>query len=222
MISLINSREKIDVLRGGRVIESAVLSRNCPRAAFYVELREAATTLSAGKTKKRAEIEANQRAARTFFDAAAKRINKIAQEDLPAAEELTNELLHFLIPEKAEKEKPGRAVSGDPHEKEIRALCSLLSAAEAVLSIFGNRLDKFDPDCAPNLMAAVEAPLAALALDDPEAATKVYKASEFFDEGLEPNEIYLGPETFADRSILEVYDTPEKRAAYIAGIWKNE
>lgn len=216
---MINSREKIDVLRGGRVIESAVLSRNCPRAAFFVELREAATTLATGKTKKQAEIEANQRAAWTLFDAATKRINKIAQNDLPAAEELTNELLYFLVPEKAQKETPGRAVSGDPHEEEIRAIFSLLEAAEAVLSIFGDRLDKISPDCGPDLMAAVEAPLDALALDDPEAATTIYKSSKYFTDDLEPNEIYLGQDTFADRSILADCDTPAKRAAYIAGAW---
>ncbi len=215
---MINSREKIDVLRGGRVIDSTVLSRNCPRAAFFVELREAASTLAIGKTKKQAEIEAHRRAAWTFFDAATKRINKIAQEDLPAAEELTNELRHFLAPEKTEKEKPVRQVSGNPHEEEISALCSLLEAADAVLTIFGDRLDMISPDSGPNFMAAVETPLDALALDDPEAATCVYEACDYFQEEIQPGEVYFGQGIIVDRSFLETYDTMEKREAFIAGM----
>lgn len=213
---MIYSREKIDVLRGGRVIDSTVLSRNCPRAAFFVELRETASALATGKTKKQAEIEAHRRAAWTFFDAATKRINKIAQVDLSTAEDLTNELLHFLTPEKNEKEKSCRKVSGNPHDEEILALRNFLETADAVLTVFGDRLDKISPDSGPNFMAAVEAPLDALALDDPEAATRVYEACDYFQEEIRPGEVYFGQGVIADRALLETYDTREKREAFIA------
>lgn len=66
------------------------------------------------------------------------------------------------------------------------------------------------------ISAAAEAKLDALALQDPEEATRIYIASPYFDEGIDPDlEVYLGHGIFLPREDLAAYDTPEKRAALL-------
>ena len=69
------------------------------------------------------------------------------------------------------------------------------------------------------ISAAAEKKLDALALSDPEEATRIYLACpSYFDEMIEANEVYLGQSVFLDRDELKTLDTPEKRAAYIKEI----
>lgn len=80
-------------------------------------------------------------------------------------------------------------------------------------------LDKLEPDAAEKKMEAVEADLDALALRDPVEATKIARASSyFFDEAIEPNEVYLGSYVFVHKSLLQTLDTVEKRREYIASV----
>jgi hypothetical protein len=73
-----------------------------------------------------------------------------------------------------------------------------------------------DPDEAVKRMEEVTARLDALALKDPKEATAIYLQSPFFDEGIEPDEVYLSSTCKITRAQLAELDTPEKRAAYIA------
>lgn len=66
------------------------------------------------------------------------------------------------------------------------------------------------------ISAAAEAKLDALALEDPEEATRIFAASPYFDEYINPaNQVYLGRGIIIDRDDLAELDTGEKRAAYI-------
>lgn len=66
------------------------------------------------------------------------------------------------------------------------------------------------------ISAAAEAKLDALALQDPEEATRIYNASPYFDEGIDPSqEVYIGRGIFLPREDLAEYNTPEKRAALL-------
>lgn len=73
-----------------------------------------------------------------------------------------------------------------------------------------------DPDEAEKRMEEVTARLDALALKDPKEATAIYLQSPFFDEDIEPDEVYLSSTYRITRAQLAELDTPEKRAAYIA------
>ncbi len=212
-----NTREKIDIMRGGKVIDSAILSRNCPRATFYVELQEISSVLAIGQTKTQATMDAHRRAAQAFFDAATKRIHMIAQINIQAAEDLTNELRRFLTYSETEKEKPDRP-NTNRRQKETTILCELYQAAVAVMDEFGGKLDENRPSWEEELIDVIAAPLDALALEDPEAATRVYEKFDFFQAAIFPDEVYLGHGIIADKSILKMYDTKEKRAAYISEI----
>ena len=62
-----------------------------------------------------------------------------------------------------------------------------------------------------------EAALDALALEDPEEATRIYQRCPYFEiaEGFSKYEVYLGRGTFCKRNELAQLDTPEKRAAFV-------
>lgn len=65
--------------------------------------------------------------------------------------------------------------------------------------------------------AAAEAKLDALALQNPQEATKIFAASSFFDEGIDPNEeVYLGHGIIVSReAYAEYYGTVEAREELI-------
>lgn len=91
---------------------------------------------------------------------------------------------------------------------EGRAIYEQLAALDEVLA-------DLDPEEAEKRMEEAEAPLDALALKDPEEATRIFQRCPYFDEAIEEYEIYLGAGTFCRRDELKKLDTPEKRAAYI-------
>ena len=64
--------------------------------------------------------------------------------------------------------------------------------------------------------AAAEEKLNALALQDPDEATRIFVVSPYFDETIDPDqEVYLGHYVFMPREELDIYNTPEKRAKYL-------
>lgn len=69
-----------------------------------------------------------------------------------------------------------------------------------------------------NRYETAEAPLDALALKDPEEATRIFNRSSFFDYESGDGDIYLGQGVFCRRDELMKLDTPEKRAAYVNSI----
>ena len=72
--------------------------------------------------------------------------------------------------------------------------------------------------------AEAEAALDALALEDPEEATRIYRRCPYFEcaEGLEKYEVYLGAGVFCRRDELLTLDTPEKRAAKVKAAHEDE
>lgn len=115
---------------------------------------------------------------------------------------------------KATKEK---AEQEDRRElsPEGRAIFEALEAASAALDKCYDDGGPDEDEKADRIMKEAEAPLNALALRDPEEATRIFKRSSYFDEGIEEYEIYLGANTFCRRDELKKLDTPEKRAAYV-------
>lgn len=69
-----------------------------------------------------------------------------------------------------------------------------------------------------NLYETAQAPLDALALKDPEEATRIFNRSSFFDYESVDGDIYLGRGVFCRRDELIELDTPEKRAAYVNSV----
>lgn len=73
------------------------------------------------------------------------------------------------------------------------------------------------------ISTAADAKLDALALADPEEATRIIRACPaYFDEAIDDSEVYLGCGIYADKSELITLNTPEKRAAYIERIYAAE
>ena len=65
-------------------------------------------------------------------------------------------------------------------------------------------------------VAAAEEKINALALADPEEATRIFLACPaYFDESIEEDELYLGHGIFIERSEARALDTQEKRVAYV-------
>lgn len=127
------------------------------------------------------------------------------------ATERTREALRSF---KATKEK---AEQEDRRElsPEGRAIFEALEAASAALDKCYDDGGPDEDEKADRIMKEAEAPLNALALRDPEEATRIFKRSSYFDEGIEEYEIYLGANTFCRRDELKQLDTPEKRAAFV-------
>ena len=66
------------------------------------------------------------------------------------------------------------------------------------------------------ISAAAEAKLDALALQNPEEATRIFSASSYFDEGISPDEVYLGHGIIVSREeYAEHYGTVKEREALI-------
>ena len=66
------------------------------------------------------------------------------------------------------------------------------------------------------LSTEAEAKLDALALQNPEEATKIYAISDYFDEAIEPDEIYLGHGIIVSREeYADHYGTVEAREELI-------
>ncbi len=64
--------------------------------------------------------------------------------------------------------------------------------------------------------AAAEAKLDALALQNPDEATRIFCASSYFDEGISPDEVYLGHGIIVSREeYAEHYGTVKEREALI-------
>lgn len=96
-----------------------------------------------------------------------------------------------------------------------RAIFDSLEAANRALEECIEQGGPDEDERADRIMEEAQAPLDALALEDPEEATRIFTRSTFFDEGIEKYEIYLGHDTFCNRIDLKRLDTPQKRAAYI-------
>lgn len=94
--------------------------------------------------------------------------------------------------------------------QEGRAIYDRLTALDAALT-------DLDPEEAEKRQEEAEAALDALALEDPEEATRIYQRCPYFEiaEGFSKYEVYLGRGTFCKRNELAQLDTPEKRAAFV-------
>lgn len=166
-----------------------------------------------------------QRAAATFF--AWQDANTILENraGIPHAQLLTN--LCFNVQEEHEngrtdankrtrealrlfKETQAKAETEARRElsPEGQAIYEQLASLEEVLA-------DLDPEEAEKRMEEAEAPLDALALKDPEEATRIFNRSSYFDYEDGDGDIYLGAGVFCRRDELKKLDTPEKRAAYI-------
>lgn len=198
-------RQRVELHCGGKVVDSATLSRVFPRMVFYLERKQTADRLAFGYTKKQAEIEAQKRAVFALYDEIAKRIRKIAKLDASEAENTKEELGRFITSAEATTRSGKR-----------EALIHLCNSMEAVITFYWNDVEKYKPEIIPDLMQAIEMPLDLLAIEDPVEAARIYRNCKYFDELIGPDEIYLGHGLIADRDFLKEYDTPEKRALYLA------
>ena len=102
-----------------------------------------------------------------------------------------------------------------------RAVFETLEAASRALEECMEQGGPDEAERADRIMEEAQAPLDALALEDPEEATRVFKRSPYFDEAIEKYDIYLGHNTFCKRSDLKRLDTPQKRAVYINSGFDN-
>ncbi len=200
-----DQRQRVELHCGGKVVDSATLSRAFPRMVFYLERKQTTDRLAFGYTKKQAEIEAQRRAVFALYDEIAKRIRTIAKLDASEAENTKEELGRFINSAEATTRSGKR-----------EALIHLFNSLEAVLTFYWNDMEKYKPEIIPDLMQAIEPPLDLLAIEDPVEAARIYRSCKFFDGLIEPDEIYLGHGLIADREFLKEYDTPEKRALYLA------
>ena len=107
--------------------------------------------------------------------------------------------------------------------KEVRAEAAKEAAQElspAGRAIYDrlSALEDEDPDTDEyeREQAAAEAALDALALEDPEEATRIFQRCPYFNNAIGKYRIYLGQYVSCTRLELRELDTPEKRAAYIA------
>ena len=106
---------------------------------------------------------------------------------------------------------------------EGRAIFEALEAASAALDKCAAEGGPDEDEKAAAIMEAAEAPLDALALQDPEEATRIFHRSSYFDYEDGEGEIYLGGGIFCRRDQLNILDTPEKRAAFVeCGIMPGE
>lgn len=106
------------------------------------------------------------------------------------------------------------------HRKQARrkpkpASYAIISGINSLAAVLAD----LDPEEAARRIEEAEAPLDALALEDPKEATLIYNACpNYFDEDIEPDEYYLGQGVYIEKAQLAELDTAEKRAAYIAAI----
>ncbi len=98
---------------------------------------------------------------------------------------------------------------------EGRAILAALEDANRALEACADQGGPDEDERAEKIMEEAEAPLDALALNDPEEATRIYYRSSYFECESLDGDIYLGEGVFCRRDELQQLDTPEKRAAYI-------
>ena len=90
--------EKIEIICNGKTVDTMHLNRGYQRLVYYAENEDIAAELAQGKTKKRAGIEFNKRAAQTFFNEAVSIINEIAKTDDAEAQRMIDGFLAQLAP----------------------------------------------------------------------------------------------------------------------------
>lgn len=98
---------------------------------------------------------------------------------------------------------------------EGQAIYDALEAARAALDKCAEDGGPDEAETADSIMEKAEAPLDALALRDPEEATRIFNRSSYFDYESGDGDIYLGKSVFCRRDELMKLDTPEKRAAFV-------
>ncbi len=101
---------------------------------------------------------------------------------------------------------------------EGQAIFDALEAAKAALEDCAEQGGPDEDERADKIMEEAEAPLDALALKDPEEATRIFNRSSYFDYEDGDGDIYLGAGVFCRRDELMKLDTPEKRAAYVHSV----
>ena len=101
---------------------------------------------------------------------------------------------------------------------EGQAIFDALEAASAALDKCAEDGGPDEAETADRIMEEAEAPLDALALIDPEEATRIFNRSSYFDYESGDGDIYLGKSVFCRRDELMKLDTPEKRAAYVNSV----
>ena len=101
---------------------------------------------------------------------------------------------------------------------EGQAIFEALEAAKAALEDCAEQGGPDEDERADKIMEEAEAPLDALALKDPEEATRIFNRSSYFDYEDGDGDIYLGAGVFCRRDELMTLDTPEKRAAYVHSV----
>lgn len=154
----------------------------------------------------RAGIEYAQLLMNTCFD-----VNSEYEHGRIKAEARTREALRVFKETKANAEQEDRRELSP----EGRAIFDALEAASAALENCAEDGGPDEEEKADGIMEEAEAPLDALALRDPEEATRIFKRSSYFDEAIGEYEIYLGAGRFCRRDELKQLDTPEKRAAFV-------
>ena len=224
--------EKIEVICNGKTIQTLHLNRGCPVWVNYRENADYSKELAEGKTKQQARLEALERAAQTFFDSFWDTYKEIMAMDMEEAEAFLAACYESREAMKNEKAPPAKRARNarrtkegikrnakQERERELspegRAIFDALEAASAALDKCAAEGGPDEIEQADRIMEEAEAPLDALALQDPEEATRIYARSSYFDEYISPHAVYLGQGVTVDRSELKELDTPEKRAAYI-------
>lgn len=191
---------------------------------------------AAGKDKQRAKLETLERVAESFFDAFWDTYKLIMATDMEEAEaflaacyESREAMKEIKAPPSKRARNVERTKEGinrnakQERDRELspegRAIFDALEAAAAELlkDRAFNSVDE-EIEWADRFYEEAEAPLNALALKNPEEATRIFARSNFFDEYISPHAVYLGQGVIVDRSELRELDTPEKRAAYVNSV----
>lgn len=97
-----------------------------------------------------------------------------------------------------------------------RAIMAKLEAAGNALADCMKQGGPDEDERADKIMLDADAALDALALEDPEEATRIYRRSDYFTDDIGEFDVYIGHDSFCNRLDLKKLDTPEKRAAFIA------
>lgn len=218
--------EKIEIVRDGKTVKTIHLNRGNPRLCYYFESPGVSAEQAANKPKRKAEIEYNTRAAQEFFSYAVKIVNDIARADKSTAAAIIDGFSETLDKKVKARLFPKNADIGtnsiSPISQESAAIITRLEDIDRAMDAFIDKEietgihDQEAEDNLYRLKEEAEAPLDALALEDPEEATLIYRNSPLReDEDIEEDEIYLGRSIIVYRTALKELNTPEKRRIFV-------
>lgn len=223
--------EKIEIVRDGKIIKTIHLNRGTPRFCYYLENAGKTAETAGNKPKRKAEIEYNTRAAQAFFDNAVKAVRDIAKVDGETAADIINGFLDVLYRQNAAgkrrrdaKDMPENGTSSiTPLSPERRAIIAGLEEVDRLEEELAEReieTGVYDEEAEDRLFEKqeeAEAPLDALALEDPEEATLIYRNSPLMErDPIESDCIYLGHGIKLFRTAMKDLNTLEKRRVFVA------